>query len=210
LDRVHLGPNGRDTETFAPARTSAQAEQPVPLVVFVGALTENKRPDRFIQVVDRLRALDLPVRAVMVGDGPLRDEVSAAARQAGVELLGARSDVAEQLRRSSVLVFPSRPAGEGMPGVLIEAGLSGLPCVATDVPGVRSIVDDGVTGVVVPVDDLDAMVEATRRLLCDPDRCSRMGEAARRHCVANFSMESVTARWLELLRPLLGGAVAVR
>ncbi|MHB8430919.1 MAG: glycosyltransferase family 4 protein [Acidimicrobiales bacterium] len=209
-DRVHLCPNGRDTETFAPAPTTALAEQPVPLVVFVGALTENKRPDRFIQVVDRLRALDLPVRAVMVGDGPLRDEVSAAARQAGVELLGARSDVAEQLRRSSVLVFPSRPAGEGMPGVLIEAGLSGLPCVATDVPGVRSIVDDGVTGVVVPVDDLDAMVEATRRLLCDPDRCSRMGEAARRHCVANFSMESVTARWLELLRPLLGGAVAVR
>ncbi|MHB1788904.1 MAG: glycosyltransferase, partial [Acidimicrobiales bacterium] len=47
-DRVHLCPNGRDTETFAPARTSAQAEQPVPLVVFVGALTENKRPDRFI------------------------------------------------------------------------------------------------------------------------------------------------------------------
>ena len=97
-----------------------------------------------------------------------------------------------------------------MPGVLIEAGLSGLPCVATDVPGVRSIVDDGVTGVVVPVDDLDAMVEATRELLCDPSRCRRMGEAARRHCVRNFSMESVTQRWLELLQPLLARAVATR
>ena len=64
-----------------------------------------------------------------------------------------RSDIAEQLRSADVFVFPSAPAGEGMPGVLIEAGLSGLPVVATAVPGVASVLADGQTGIVVEVDD---------------------------------------------------------
>ena len=73
----------------------------------------------------------------MIGDGPLRDALALPAEKARVELLGSRSDVAEQMRRADLMIFPSRPEGEGMPGVLIEAGLSGLPVVATAVPGVR-------------------------------------------------------------------------
>jgi glycosyltransferase involved in cell wall biosynthesis len=123
-----------------------------------------------------------------------------------VALLGARSDVAEVMGRADLLVFPSRPAGEGMPGVLIEAGLAGLAVVATDVPGVRSIVQDGRTGLVVPVDDPGALATATARLLGDAALRRSMGEAARRHCRDHFSLDAVADRWLSLLEPLLASA----
>ena len=78
------------------------------------------------------------------------------AKHSDVELMGARSDVPALLRQADLLVFPGLPAGEGMPGVLIEAGLCGVPVVTTAVPGVGLIVADGETGIVVAVNDLQA------------------------------------------------------
>ena len=101
------------------------------------------------------------------------------------------------------MVFPSRPAGEGMPGVLIEAGLSGLPVVATDVPGVSTIVANDETGYIVAEDDLPAMVAAVARLFEDPALRAHMGGAARRRCMDRFSLDAVAVRWLEVLEPLL-------
>jgi len=156
-------------------------------------------------VVSELRDRGRTLSARIAGDGPMRDELEEPARAAGVELLGSRPDVAELLHGSDIFVFPSRPAGEGMPGVLIEAGLSGVPVVATDVPGVRTVVDDGVTGFVVPEGPLGPLVDATDRLLLDAPLRSVMGAAARERCVDRFSLEAVGATWLALLEPLLAG-----
>ena len=101
-----------------------------------------------------------------------------------------------------MFVFPSLWAGEGMPGVLIEAGLSGVPVVATATGGVRSIVLDGDTGFVVKVDDFDALVDATAVLVKDADRRRAMGAAAREHCVEHFSLSVVAATWRGILDPL--------
>ncbi len=136
---------------------------------------------------------------------PCATTSAAPAEAAGVELLGSRSDIPELLRASDLMVFPSRPAGEGMPGVLIEAGLSGIPVVATDVPGVRTMLEDGATGIVVPEGELDPMVESVDRLLLDPALRATMGAAARAYCEEHFSLEVVGAIWLTLLEPLLGG-----
>ena len=81
--------------------------------------------------------------------------------------------------------------------------MTGLPVVATDVPGVRTIVEDGSTGLVVPDNDLSALVSATARLVEDTALRSAMGQAARRRCLDLFSIDVVAAQWLELLRPLL-------
>ncbi len=204
--RAALAPNGRDPKVFHPTDGPRSPEQP--LVLFVGALTSGKRPERFIEMVARLRAQGTPVRAELIGDGPLREEVAGPARAADVELRGSRSDVADQMRRADVIVFCSRPAGEGMPGVLIEAGLSGVPVVATSVPGVTAIVRDGETGLVVAVDDLSAMVAATTALVDDPELRRRMGTAARTWCEERFGLTAVAARWLSFIQPLLdsGGA----
>ncbi len=141
----------------------------------------------------------------MVGAGPLAGRLADPARAAGIELLGSRPDVADLLRQADLVAFTSLPSGEGMPGVLIEAGLSGLPVVATDVPGVRSIIDDGVTGFVVGPDDLDTFVGAVRRLLDDPEIRASMGGAARRHCVSHFNLDTVAEQWSAALGPLLDG-----
>jgi len=200
-ERLVLVPNGRDPDEFQPgARAAAGAE---PVVSFVGAFTEQKRPDRFVDAVAALRAKGLEFRAVAVGDGPLLAALAPAARAAGVELLGARGDVSAVLKGTDILVFPSLPRGEGMPGVLIEAGLSAVPVVATAVPGVDSIVADGETGCIVGIDDFDSLVTAVIGLLADPGRRRVMGEAARRRCVERFSMDVVAAQWLAALVPLL-------
>jgi glycosyltransferase involved in cell wall biosynthesis len=210
--RVVVTPNGRDPEVFhpAPPGEDGAAGRPMPHLVFVGALTPGKRPDRFVELVGILRARGVTLRATVIGEGPLRSTLALPAEKARVELAGTRSDVADQLRRADLLVFPSRPEGEGMPGVLIEAALCGLPVVATAVPGVRSIVQDGVTGLVVPDDDLEELVAATATLLEEDDRRRRMGAAARRHGVEQFSLAAVGTVWMGLLQPLLDRAAARR
>jgi glycosyltransferase involved in cell wall biosynthesis len=201
VDRVVMIPNGRDPALFHP-RPDGGA--PIaPMITFVGALTDGKRPDRFVEVVGALRAQGMACGAQLIGDGPLHGALVGMCERAGVELLGARPDVAELLRRGDLLVFPSRPAGEGLPGVLVEAGLTALPVVATDVPGVRTIVDDGRTGLVVPEDDLPALVEATGRLVRESDLRMAMGRAARQRCQDLFSIDVVVSRWRALIDPML-------
>jgi len=199
--RITMTPNGRDPEEFRPGEPTDSPHEPV--IMFVGAFTEGKRPDRFIKVIAALRLQGITFRARMAGDGPLRAGLEEPARRADVELLGSRSDVAELLRGSDLLVFPSLPTGEGMPGVLVEAGLSGLPVVATDVPGVRTVVENGVTGIVVEVADVDAMVRAVAELVGDDELRRTMGGAARRRCLERFGLAAVAERWLDLLSPLL-------
>ncbi len=212
--RVVVTPNGRDPGVFHPAdagEPEAGDEGSLPVhLLFVGALTSGKRPERFVEVVAALRSRGLELRATMIGDGPLRAAVALPAEKARVELLGSRSDVAEQMRRADLMIFPSRPEGEGMPGVLIEAALSGLPVVATAVPGVASIVQDGQTGLVVPVDDLEAMVCATADLVEDGRRRQRLGQAGRQRGLDHFSLDAVGRVWMDLLRPLLDQAARTR
>jgi len=195
--------NGRDPDLFHPGPPAPPGRDP--LVVFLGALIPGKRPDRFVEVVSALRAQGMRLRAQIIGDGPMRSVLEEPARAAGVELLGARTDVAALLGTTDLLVFPSLPAGEGIPGVLIEAGLCGVPVVATAVPGVRTVVKDGETGFVVGIDDPDAMISGTASLLGDDGSRTQMGRAARERCVDRFSIASVATQWSTLLRPLLDG-----
>jgi glycosyltransferase involved in cell wall biosynthesis len=196
-ERVTVIPNGRDDHVFVPAARTM--ERPLRLL-FVGHLTEGKRPRLFVQLVERLRDQGLAVAARIVGDGPLRSGLEPRAARAGVEMIGWCPDVVAHLQDADVLVFPSAPDGEGMPGVLIEAGLCGLPAIATRVAGASTVIEDGATGLLVGVDDLDGMIRAATVLIEDPSRRRAMGEAARGRCTQRFALRVVAARWEELLR----------
>lgn len=199
-ERAIMIPNGRDSSQFRPR--SASAEVGVETLIFVGALTPQKQPDRFVDVVRRLRAEDRPLRALMVGDGPLAPILAPSAEACDIDLLGARSDVPQLLRGADVLVFTSLPTGEGMPGVLIEAGLSGLPAVATSVPGATTVLCDGRTGLIAD-DSVAAIAAAVAELLDDPDRRVAMGISARIRCVAEFDLDLMTRRWRTALHPIV-------
>jgi len=192
-----LLPNGRDPTVFHPHANPGRGTAEVTLV-FVGHLTATKRPDWFVSVVGELRRRGLPVRGVVVGDGPLEADLRAAAAD-GVTMLGRRLDVADILRASDILVLPSSPESEGMPGVLIEAGLSALPVVATRVPGATAVVEDGHTGLLVDHDDLPALIDATARLAGDAELRQRMGVAARTRCEQHFSDRAAHEGWRALL-----------
>lgn len=189
---VEVIPNGRDPRPFAqPATRGAEPPQ----LLFVGHLDPDKQPLRFVELVAGLRARGIEVRAAIVGDGPLAGAVRAAAD--GIEVLGHRTDVPALMLGADVLVMTSRPP-EGMPGVLIEAALAGLPIVTTDVPGGRDVVEDGVSGFVVPVDDADALRERVASLLTDRARREAMGAAARARAAA-FTLDATVDRWRSIL-----------
>jgi glycosyltransferase involved in cell wall biosynthesis len=201
--RVVVVPNGRDPSRYHPgAAPGGDTTQ----LLFVGRLTPGKRPDWFVETVRLLRDEGLPVAGRIVGDGPLRSSLADAVAGAGVEMDGWCPDVVPRFHESDLLVFPSAPDGEGMPGVLIEAGLCGVPVVTTDVPGATAVVDDGVTGAVVPVDDFGALVRAVRDLVQDPGRRRAMGAAARVVCERDFSMSAIAARWDALAREVAAGS----
>jgi glycosyltransferase involved in cell wall biosynthesis len=201
--KVRVVPNGRDADFYRPRAEAAGADQgSLPVLLFVGRLTPGKRPGVFVDLVRVLRDRGAGFRALLVGDGPLRSELDMSAPGSGVEMLGERSDVPALMREADLFVFPSLPEGEGMPGVLIEAGLSGLAVVATAVPGVRSVVENGVTGSVVGTSDFAALCDCASDLLSDRDRLKKMGAAARLRCESMFSIEVCVSRWRGLLHDI--------
>jgi glycosyltransferase involved in cell wall biosynthesis len=203
-DRLALIPNGRDPELFAPR--VRRPDQPSVRLAFVGRLIASKRPERFVELVRALHEAHLPVDAVVAGTGPLLASISSAAEGLPIQVLGAVDDVPALLRESDVFVFTSVPAGEGMPGVLIEAGLSALPVVTTRVPGASDVVDDGATGFVVPVDDDAALFTAVRTLVEDSALRDRFGTSARAWCEERFGLSQSIDRWERVLADMLGDA----
>lgn len=191
--RIHLIPNGRDPDLYHPNPGSFVRE---PRVVFIGSLDDQKRPLLFIQTMRDVLDRGIVASAAIVGGGPLLDDVTAEA--SGFDVLGPRDDVPRILAEADLLVLTSRPP-EGLPGVLIEAGLSGIPVVTTDVPGAREIVDHGVTGLVVGVDDRSGLADAIEILLKAPVLRRQMGRAARERCLSSFSIQSSADMWESLL-----------
>ncbi|MFW5469848.1 glycosyltransferase family 4 protein [Knoellia sp. CPCC 206435] len=199
-DRLRLIPNGRDPQTYRPGPHGTKAQPP--LVLFVGQLEVGKRPDVFLDVVSRLRSDGLSFTAMIVGDGPLRSHLEGRATQLGVDMLGTRDDVPDLLRSATVLVLTSAPGTEGMPGVLVEAGLTGIPVVTTPAAGCRDIVVDGTTGFVVETDRIDHCAAAVRQVCDDPEAAARMGRKAREHCLVGFTVDHSAQLWTELVDEL--------
>lgn len=200
-DRVRVIANGRPVP---PPPTRPTMTENKPRVLFVGHVAPSKRPELFVEVVRRVRERGARCDAVVAGDGPLLDRVATLGRRHDVEVLGRREDVLTLMQSSAVFVFPSIAVGEGMPGVLIEAGLAGLPVVCTDVPGVRDIVEDQVTGFIVDAADDEGMVCALERLVRDGPLRTSMGLAAYHRCAELFSVERSVAQWADVLRDVVG------
>lgn len=200
-ERVHVIPNGAPPTRFVPADQRAKAgmrrrlglEPDAPVVAYLGSLAPEKRVDLAIAAVALLPGAHLAV----AGQGPERPALERHAQEQApgrVHFLGPTAEPAALLGAADVVVLPSRT--EGLPAVLIEAGLCGVPVVATDVGGVGEIVVHGQTGLLVPFGDASALSGALASAL---GRHQAMGSAARRHCLQHFAMGSVGDAWGALL-----------
>jgi glycosyltransferase involved in cell wall biosynthesis len=145
------------------------------------------------------------LRLVVLGDGPDRDEIAAELSPLGEHLVmtGHRDDVLGVLDASDVLLHPT--SIDALPTALMEAMAARLPVVATDVGGVPELVEDGVTGVLIPAPPRpEALAQELRVLLADPTKRAAMGVRARER----FDSEYDAARWLDRLEPLYRAAIA--
>lgn len=191
---LQVVPNGVDLAAFSPvARAGAR---PV-VVAGVGSLIDLKNWAVLLPLATRWAADGIGVRVRIAGDGPLRASLQAEIDRLGIgpsfELVGQVDDVPGFLAEADLLVHVS--STEGMPNAVLEAMAAGRPVVTFDSGDVRRLVDDGMSGYVVPVgasDDLDVRL---RLLLGDDARRDRMGRAAREKAEM-FSSTSLGGRVL--------------
>ncbi len=202
---ITVVPNGADADRFIPASpaTRKAAREHLDLgpddfvVAWVGALSAEKQPLLALRAIANLEG----ARLLMAGSGPLSDVVATEA-PGGSILLGSVADPLEVYHAADVVLLTSRT--ESLPAVLIEAGLCGVPVVASDVGDVSSIVQHEKTGLLV-TPDVAAMTSALEQLRDDPDRRLRLGEAARKEMVGQFSLSVVARRWESVASTVAAG-----
>jgi glycosyltransferase involved in cell wall biosynthesis len=206
--QLYWMPNPVDTSEFAPGSAGQRLEQrarlgipaAAPVVLYCGRLAPEKALpsllDAFALVMRRIPEAVL----VLVGDGPLRAPLAEQAERLGLAAGNIRfagrvapAKICGWLQIADVftLVSPS----EGFPCALVEAMSTGLASVVSDIPGNRQLIDPEEQGLLVPFGDVEAIAGAIRRVLEDASLRGRMGEAARRRVVENYSTDKIAERY---------------
>jgi glycosyltransferase involved in cell wall biosynthesis len=213
-DRVVVIPTSRkapaqlDAAGRTEVRAAVGAPDPArPMLAWVGRLSDEKQPGAALQAFALIRSRFGPCSLAICGDGPLRAQVERAAGAAGpgALVLGSRDDADRIIAASDLLLSTSRT--EGAPGVLVEAGLAGVPVVAFDVGEVSAVVRPNETGVLVRPGDLDALADAAGRLLGDTRRREQMAAAAREAC-RPFELTAIAERYAAAFAEVLGPEAA--
>ncbi|MDP1571642.1 MAG: glycosyltransferase family 4 protein [Vicinamibacterales bacterium] len=222
-ERLHVAPNGLDITRFRPPEAGECEEalhalglrDDVRWILFVGFFSREKAPDVLFEAWLRLRETEsTPTGLLLVGategvyhevDATLARDIQARAAALGltdlVRITGPRADIERAYHAADVLAMPSTREAFGM--VLVEAMASGLPVVATRLEGVTDeIVEDGVTGWLVPPRDPEALSEVLARVCADSAAAQAMGARGREAVVARYGLEAARTRWLSLYRGL--------
>lgn len=206
--KVHTVHHGTDVERF---RYASRPERPVPTLIAVGRLVEQKGLDRLLAACGRLAAEGLAFRLLVVGEGPLRPSLEAAAARLGiadrVEFRGQvlQDELAGLYAESDVFALLCQPASDddrdGIPNVMIEAMATGLPVVSTRFSGIPELVIDGETGLLAEVDDADGQRAALRRALTDAPLRARLGRAARHKVEREFTIAASAGKLADEFAP---------
>lgn len=203
-DNFKPWPRGIDTGRFNPARRSPdwRAHHGIGagelVILHVSRLVREKRLDTLTGALNRI---GIPHRIVIVGDGPDRGFAERELPHALFTGFLNGEELAAAYASSDIFVFPSD--SESFGNVTLEAMASGLPCVAADATGSRSLVVDGETGFLAPADDAEAFASHVTRLANDTALRQRMGQAGRARALT-FSWEETMTRMLGYYRALLG------
>jgi glycogen(starch) synthase len=203
---VHAIPNGVDCGLYHPRTIATGRRTPSdPLkLLFVGRLHPEKN---LAVVITQIAALPSPhrsaVKLTVIGDGVERAELEKLAERVGVapqiQWLGWREkeELPSHYRNADALVNPS--FYEGMPNVVLEAMATGIPVIASDVPGNRSVVVPNVTGILFPLENPDILGSTLCRLSDQPSWAVSLGAAGRQRAESTYSWDATAQSYLELL-----------
>ena len=200
-DRVVTVHYGLDLDAWDPVPAPAERwgwSRDEVVFVLASRLVPDKGHETVIRAIHAARAVEPRVRLAVVGDGPLRPALEALVQELGIEsivqLLGYQTDMQTVLASADVVLFPTGEGfGEGFGLVNLEAMAAARPVLASRVASVPEIVEDGVTGVLVPPDDIAAFAAAMVDLAADPDRRVALGIAGRRRALESFSLERLVS-----------------
>jgi glycosyltransferase involved in cell wall biosynthesis len=202
-------PNAVDTHRSRPSmdREEIRKVLDVPdeaiVLLSLGSLSWEKDPLAQLEIALRVMEQHPEVMHIFVGDGPLRPEIERVIEERHLfgrsRVIGPRSDVANILSASDVLLFTSQAGSmEGMPATIIEAGMAGIPAVAYSVAGVPEVIQDGVTGLLAPPGDVDMVTGQVVGLVSNPERRRRLGQGAREAYLRSFDIRVVAPRYAEI------------
>jgi glycosyltransferase involved in cell wall biosynthesis len=195
--RVSYIPNFAEAADAAPVdRATLDTPQGAPLLLGMGRLHPSKAHDVSLAALAQIPDAWLWI----AGSGPLEAELKAKASELGVadrvRFLGWRNDAGALYRAADVCVFPSRY--EPLGNTVIQAWAHGLPVVAAESQGPKALIEDGRDGILVPVDDADALAAGVRRLLAEPKLAEGFKTRGLGRVAAEFSEAAVVAQWKTL------------
>ncbi len=209
--------NGVDCEKFSPERTvgnktplRSRAGPNIKIIGTVGRISAEKDQFSFVRalvvIFKKHPNLKRTLRFMIVGDGPLLDELRQMVTQSDLEkyvwLPGARDDIPELFNEMDVFVLPS--LGEGVSNTILEAMASRLPVVATNVGGNPELVVEGETGMMVPSSDPDKLAFAILEYLENPEKIRIHGDAGRMRVEQEFSMKVMVNCYINIYNKALG------
>ena len=170
--------------------------------VFIGRVTQIKRPDRFLDVVAEIKKRRVNLGFFMAGDGELLEQCREriARENLPVKVLGWQSDIERVLSAADIIVLTSD--NEGTPLSLIQAGMARLPVVTTNVGSVPEVVLDGTTGIITNL-GVNEIANALEKLFNSNDLRAQMGAAAQKFTLANFGVKRLVNDHEELYKRLL-------
>lgn len=212
-DKISIIPNAVDINRFnldidgteIRKKLSIAAEK---VILFVGRLDFQKGIEYLIFAFSKI-VKDFPeAKLVVVGDGPLKNNIRAAIDGFGLSksvfLLGRTDtdDLPKIYAACDLFVVPSLMEGFGI--VYLEAMACGKACIGSNIGGVEDVIVDGHTGLLVPPADPDSLYLAIKKLLSDEGTFSRFGKEGRKRVLENFTWEKVAARTLEVYNKALG------
>lgn len=200
-DRLLTVPNAVEA-TVRRSRSEVRAEfglgDETELLVTVGRYTAEKNQKLLLEALAALAPRRPALRALLVGLGPLEDELRSRARELGlddvVSVTGARADAVDLMAAADVVVSTSTREGLGL--TLLEALTVGTPVVATAVGGVVDVLDGGDAGILVPSEDVAALTAAIDTVLDDPRLREQLVARGRAHAAANFGLEAMVDGYL--------------
>jgi glycosyltransferase involved in cell wall biosynthesis len=200
-ERISLIPNGIEPPAVgldrASARELAGAGADDFLAVLVATLRPEKRVELFVEAVAVAHEKDARIRGLVVGGGPKLDRARSLAAQTGVvKAIGYREDVGSFVAAADVVCLTSDV--EATPMSLLEAMALGRPIVATDVGGVREVVEAG-TAILVPARAAAPIADALCALAADPKRATALGDAGREVYRRRFTADTMIDAYAELL-----------
>lgn len=180
-----------------------------PIIILPARMLWEKGVGEFVKAARLVRAKGVKCRFALVGpyddsnpSAVSREDLEAWNREGIVEWWGRRRDMPEVYRSATLVVLPSFYR-EGVPKVLLEAAASGRPVITTDTPGCRDVVEDGVTGRLVPPRDGEALADTILELLSSPDVLEEMGRKGYQKAEREFGVEKVVKRHLDIYSALL-------